>query len=456
MSSRARSKESSHLNLSIFNKFIKNNSKLIPFNIKTNDVGETKYFPPFSKEWKNSIYVFNFNNLKNIPVYNININTLVKNYFNLYFNHKFLQNKYKSPRTNRLSLNKIFVSKAEIKHTNSKATVTIYTYNREKIVLLKKLNKIKNFVYIKILSLLYNSDKLYKNISKDFLKKTIITLLYKELILFRRFKLKLSLNKYKFEEKFLYKLSKLISSFYNKKVEFNLINMKSIVLNSDFFTKILSLKLKDRNVNIIRLMNIVLNKVKLPVVNRVREKALTIKSVNLDLIDNKFKNLNLNSIMATRTQSSASLITSRIGEKYNMDKLLNSLYYNLMMLRSTPSASRLSPSPSVWASPKELKKNIPGSLDYKKIYDIIFNSIKYKNMGGIRLEIKGRLTKRYRADRAVFKVKWKGGLKNIDSSYKGLSSVNMRGFVKPNVEYSIYTSKRRIGAFAVKGWISGK
>jgi hypothetical protein len=50
MSSRPRSKESSHLNLSIFNKFIKNNSKLIPFNIKTNDVGETKYFPPFSKE----------------------------------------------------------------------------------------------------------------------------------------------------------------------------------------------------------------------------------------------------------------------------------------------------------------------------------------------------------------------------------------------------------------------
>jgi hypothetical protein len=240
--------------------------------------------------------------------------------------------------------------------------------------------------------LLYNSDKLYKNISRDFLKKTIITLLHKELILFRRFKLKLSLNKYKFEEKFLYKLSKLISNFYNKKVEFNLINMKSIVLNSDFFTKILSLKLKDRNVNIIRLMNIVLNKVKFPVVNRVREKALTIKSVNLDLIDNKIKNLNLNSIMATR-------FASQSGENYNMDNLLNSLYYNLMMLRSTPIASRL-------------KQNVQGplasglqSLDAKKIYEIIFNSIKYKNMGGIRLEIKGRLTKRYRADRAVFKVK---------------------------------------------------
>ena len=94
--------------------------------------------------------------------------------------------------------------------------------------------------------------------------------------------------------------------------------------------------------------------------------------------------------------------------------------------------------------------------NYKKIYEIIFNSINYKNLGGIKLEVKGRLTKRNRADRALFKVKWKGGLKNIDSSYKGLSSVNMRGYVKPNIEYSIFTSKRRIGAFAVKGWISGK
>ncbi len=42
-------------------------------------------------------------------------------------------------------------------------------------------------------------------------------------------------------------------------------------------------------------------------------------------------------------------------------------------------------------------------------------------MGGIRLEAKGRLTKRHRADRSVFKVKWKGGLKNIESSYNGLS-----------------------------------
>ena len=77
-------------------------------------------------------------------------------------------------------------------------------------------------------------------------------------------------------------------------------------------------------------------------------------------------------------------------------------------------------------------------------------------MGGIRLEVKGRLTKRYRADRSVYSLKWKGGLKNIDSSFKGLSTVIFRGYADSNVEYSIRASKRRIGAFAVKGWVSGK
>ena len=77
-------------------------------------------------------------------------------------------------------------------------------------------------------------------------------------------------------------------------------------------------------------------------------------------------------------------------------------------------------------------------------------------MGGIRLEVRGRLTRRYRADRAVYKLKWKGGLKNIESSFNRLSSGLYRWQFKPNVTYSIANSKRRKGAFAVKGWISSK
>ena len=54
-------------------------------------------------------------------------------------------------------------------------------------------------------------------------------------------------------------------------------------------------------------------------------------------------------------------------------------------------------------------------------------------MRGIRLEVKGRLTKRYRADRSIYSLKWKGGLKNVDSSFKRLSSVLFRGNSKSNM-----------------------
>jgi hypothetical protein len=32
----------------------------------------------------------------------------------------------------------------------------------------------------------------------------------------------------------------------------------------------------------------------------------------------------------------------------------------------------------------------------------------------------------------------------------------MRGYIKSNLDYSIFTSKRNVGAFAAKGWVSGK
>jgi hypothetical protein len=90
------------------------------------------------------------------------------------------------------------------------------------------------------------------------------------------------------------------------------------------------------------------------------------------------------------------------------------------------------------------------------IFKSLLSSIKYKNIGGLRLEVKGRLTRRYRADRALYKLNWIGGLKNIESSFNKLSSVLYRGYSKPNVTYSIFKSKRRVGAFAAKGWVSGK
>lgn len=403
-------------NLSIFNKYRNNKFKSVPLYERLDDIGNTRYFPPTIKEWKNIIYAFNSNNIKNLPVYNIDINSLIKTYFNLYFKNKIFKGKFESNNSNRLSINKIFVSKAEIKHTNSKAVITVYAYNREKLILLNKIDTLKNLINNQIFFLLYKGNKLYKNISPYFYLKTVRALLYKELILLRRFKLKLTLNKNKFEEIFLYKLSKLISRLYNKKVELNIINLKSIVFNSDLFTKILTLKLKNRKADVIEMMDFILNSVVLPEVNLKTKKDTEFKNIDSNLIENKFKSLNLNSILK---------------DNNNLDNLLSNLYYNTT-----------------------LDDNIKNG--YNKIYEIIFNSIKYKNMRGLKLEIKGRLTKRYKADRAILKMKLKGGLKNVDSSFKRLSSVNMRGYIRPNSEYSIFTSKRRIGTFAVKGWISAE
>lgn len=441
-------------NLTLFTKYLNNNKKLLTLNLKDSFsyVGKTKYLPPASKEWKNSFYAFNSNKLKNLPLYDLNVNSLIKNYFNLYFNNKFIFSKYRPRKKRNLSFNKIYVSKAEIKHTNNKALLTVYVYNREKISILKRIKLIQNSFYEDFLKEIWKELYIFfyipltPNPKKFFDFQSKLNFFYKNLMLLRKYKLRLNLNKSKFEEKLLFKLNNLILKFYKKKVEFNIVNMKSIIFNSDLFTKILTQHLKDRNSNVIEMMGIILEKAALPKRNKIIKKRPVIKSVDFNLLENKFKSFNLTSILIDN----------------NLSELLNNIYYNVLSSTKTSTSSEFkvavaaAAAAQAKAKAKALDFNFYLEKNYDKIYDIIFNSINYKNLRGIRLEVKGRITKRNRADRSLFKVKLKGGLNNLDSSYQGLSSVNMRGYVKPNVQYSIFTSKRKIGAFAVKGWISGK
>jgi hypothetical protein len=301
-------------------------------------------------------------------MYDININSLIKSFFNLQFNYKFLYKKYSPSRLRSSSLNKIFASKAEIKHTNNKAILTVYVYNREKISLLKKIKSLKKSFFYKVKLLIYKNKKIF-GFGEDYniiYNKSIKALLYKNLILLRKYKLRLSLNKYKFEEKLLYKLKNFIIKYYNKKVEFNIVNIRSVIFHSDFFTKIVTSKLLSRKTHILAAMDTILNKVVLPKVNRIVEKSLEKKSLNF--MEKKYKNLNLSYIL---------------NNNHDLSEVLNKLYYNIII--------------------DYYNNNL--NKDYFRIYEIIFNSINYKNMGGIRLETKGRLTKRYRADRAIFKVR---------------------------------------------------
>jgi len=80
----------------------------------------------------------------------------------------------------------------------------------------------------------------------------------------------------------------------------------------------------------------------------------------------------------------------------------------------------------------------------------ILNSISLKKISGIRIEASGRLTKRLTASRSLFKIKYKGSLKNINSSYKGLSSTLIKGYMKSNIQYTNVNSKTRNGSFGLK------
>ena len=96
-------------------------------------------------------------------------------------------------------------------------------------------------------------------------------------------------------------------------------------------------------------------------------------------------------------------------------------------------------------------KNRDLSQNELVLQDYIVNNLKYKHVTGFRLEARGRLSKRFTASRSVYKLRYKGNLLNLDSSYKGLSSVILKGNLKSNIQYTKLKSKTRIGSFGIKG-----
>jgi hypothetical protein len=419
----------------IFIKNLNNKYKSTPLNIKVNAVGSIKYFPAASKEWKNKIYFFNQNKLKNLSIYNINLYKLIRTYLNLYFSPNILFKARKFNLLKRLkysSKNIIYISKPEIKHTGLKTIITVYTYNRQKLILKKKIKKIRRLIR-KIRIFLLKKLSLWKLIfSNTVLKETFKKLFKKELTLIKKYKFKLSLNKLKFKSIYIYKFAKIISRFFNTKIEFNVINLRSIIYNSDIFTDFITRKIRTRKrkkrIKLLRIMRYVISKINISKINKLKERGIHTKSINFNLIENKYKNININAII--NKNNFDNIIRKLFKEKYS------SLNYNKFALTNN-----------------DKKTNTSKLLSTYK--NIIYKYIKYKKIGGIRIEISGRLTRRYRADRAIYKLKWKGSLQNLDSSLKRLSAVNFRGYSNSNLEYSILASKRRIGAFAVKGWITG-
>jgi hypothetical protein len=144
----------------IFIKKLKDNVKIIPLNKTKNTLGPMRYFPPISQEWFNSIYAYNSLYTKNITIADKNLSKLIKSYFNLYFNKNLLNSKRILTRFRRLAVNKVFISKAELKHTSNKVIITLYVYNEERRALLNRIKRIENMLFP---SFKFISGKVYKN-----------------------------------------------------------------------------------------------------------------------------------------------------------------------------------------------------------------------------------------------------------------------------------------------------
>lgn len=454
--------------MKIFKNNLNKNIRTAGLKSKLTAINNMKYLPAFSKEWKNIIYSFNKNNMKNIAVDSVNINKIIRSYFNLFFkDRKFLgRTKFMYLKRRRKLLRRIFVSDANIKYTANKAKITLYTINKEKKALERKFYKLntkittklfrKYFFFHKKKRLLkrvwYSLYKDYEIYDKNFFvkdlihKKNYMNYTWKYLNTFlklnritlkkvwndlirdeaknyfqylRKYSLLYSLNQFKFNKfRLLSKLTYLLDNIIGKKIQYNIINLKSITYHPDLFTDLLALKIQKDRLNPRRRMLGVLHKARLLTRNRIQERSRIQRSERIDGFRDKYRDLRI--ISHIKEENLSSLLTN----------ILNNIYK---------------------------RKNIKNyNHKTKNIHNLIFNSIGYKHLSGLKLKVSGRLTKRYRADRAIQALKWKGGLKNVDSSFKGLSAVSFRGNTNSNVSYSWSKSKRRIGSFAVKGWIGGK
>lgn len=481
----------------IFTKKVSDNIKVIPLNKTKNSIGQPTHFPAATREWSSSIYTFNSNTMKNLPVADKILSKILKSYFNLDFSKTILNTKRLVLRRKRLSLDKIFVSKAELKHTNSKVIITLYVYNEERRLLNSKVNLfIRKFYNLKRELFLLNTKKLslfnslsmksnslsasaYKNLTSDLkisLYKDLARVYLQEgLMNLAQYKLLLNLNKSKFEDNFLSKLNPLIRNLYNKEVELNIVNLKTLYFNSEIFTEAISTKLKNRDNGLIKVLKTSLQLFKLPDVNRTMEKYgrdffFTREQIWL----NKVKNLKVNEFISAH--SNPSFATSPISPSLkNLEReislykgstdLLDKLLLNIFPLKyssllNTEKELALDSKQGSYFDKEEadvilLAKHEQGDR-YNENKTLVLDSLKYKTMAGVRLEARGRLTKRLTASRSLFKVKYKGNLKNIDSSYRGLSSVILRGHVKSNLQHTVVNSKNRNGSFGLKGWIAHK
>jgi hypothetical protein len=296
-------------------------------NIKTKSNSERKeynniiFYPSSGKEWFSSVYSYNKSYIKSLISYDAVLNKLLRSYCNMLIYKK--KKLFKRRRDNKLrySANKIYAARAELNHTNTKLYITLYIYNKQKSSIERYIRKITTLIRFekkvvggkpmwkpnhknRLLHILKNKFFMFRKWNMAFFKpmNNLVRYLlvklrkkhyrpynrpYNRLYIIPRYKFRLlkkvsrlkrilfnsikliNFNKSKFNSLNLYLrnlgLISLIEKLYNKKVEINLVELKSIHLNSDIFSSAVALKLRDRKNKAVRILRkAVLQMVRIP------------------------------------------------------------------------------------------------------------------------------------------------------------------------------------------------
>ena len=351
-----------------------------------------KYFTPLLNEWNNDIYNFNKNKLlKNIYIKDSIIQKLLKSYFNIkkitFLNKKF-------------SITTVFIGKQYISHINNKINITLCVYNKEKIYFKKFIyNLYKKTINVKgtLKKTVYLCNKSFFKIPKEnnnnvnlILKYKIFYILivkyllkrYRILFFFKKRIIKLKFMNYKYNVNNFLGIKNILYKIYSKEIEFNIINLKYLYLDSNILNEAIGAKLKNR---------------KNPLLKNIMKSIALVKIPRTNY--SKLNNLYIHS---------------------NKDIQLIKEYIYVSTQKSS----------------------------------IALLSLKHKYIRGVKVQGSGRLTARLTALRSVSKVKQKGSLQNIYSSYNNISSIMLLGYLKSSLQYIKKNYNNRNGSYGIKTYIN--
>jgi hypothetical protein len=412
-------------------------------------------FNPSVNEWRNSIYSFN-KYYMNTYLHEKLVNILLNSYFNL--TQFKVYNKF-------FSLKRIIVGQPDIKHNTHSIIFNIYIFNKEKLFYLKKLLKLNKIIKKKVIRSSISS--LYEKIDKKRIQfnsqqilsvenyilkqKTLEKVSTKQTINVNKNKILFIHNKNleKITTKWINNQEKLYSiyNYYNSEYSNNNIKYlyKGIIANitervyivylyQKYLSKLYFNTFKFNIINLSNLSKILYNIYnKKVIINIINIKYLHMDNgVFIDAIVRKLRDRNKRVLKVLRRAITLSKIPTItpillinankwVQETFEVN-YKNIIYKNIMN-----------------ESPKSIKKNI-------------FHYIKNMHIIGIRLEGKGRLTRRLTASRSIFKLTYIGTMKNIFSSNQGYSSMLSKGFEKSNIDYINVNSYNRNGSFGIKSY----